>query len=100
MFREFRNTTLQKNSQTKAAGRRQAKKLRNNGILANISTTTKGDYMSAKYTPLEFARMPINEIRDHAQAFHAKINRRRTVRDFSSEPVPRDVIESCLRAAG
>ena len=56
--------------------------------------------MSARYLPLEFTRMPINEMRDHAQAFHTEINRRRTVRDFSSEAVPRDVIESCLRAAG
>ena len=35
-----------------------------------------------------------------AEAFHAEIRRRRTVRDFSDRPVPRAVIESCLRAAG
>ena len=50
--------------------------------------------------PLAFTRRPIDEIRDRAKAFHAEIHRRRTVRDFSDEPVPRDVIESCLRAAG
>jgi iodotyrosine deiodinase len=35
-----------------------------------------------------------------AGEFHADISRRRTVRDFSNKPVPRQVIESCLLAAG
>ena len=56
--------------------------------------------MHAKYLPLAFTRLPLDSMRERAQSFHAEIDRRRTVRDFSSEPVPRDVIESCLRAAG
>jgi iodotyrosine deiodinase len=35
-----------------------------------------------------------------AGEFYADISRRRTVRDFSNKPVPRQVIESCLLAAG
>lgn len=35
-----------------------------------------------------------------AREFHADIARRRTVRDFDSRPVPRELIEHCLRAAG
>ncbi|HUN12260.1 MAG TPA: nitroreductase family protein, partial [Rhabdaerophilum sp.] len=35
-----------------------------------------------------------------AEAFRAEIARRHTVRDFSSRPVPRALIETCLRAAG
>jgi nitroreductase len=35
-----------------------------------------------------------------AAEFYAEIKRRRTVRDFSDRPVPREVIEDCLRAAG
>jgi nitroreductase len=35
-----------------------------------------------------------------AADFYAEIRRRRTVRDFSDRPVPRAVIEACLRAAG
>ena len=35
-----------------------------------------------------------------AAAFYAEVKRRRTVRDFSDRPVPREVIEDCLRAAG
>lgn len=35
-----------------------------------------------------------------AAAFADELSRRRTVRDFSPAPVPREVIEQCLRAAG
>ncbi len=35
-----------------------------------------------------------------ADAFYAEIRRRHTVRDFSPRPVPRAVIDACLRAAG
>ena len=56
--------------------------------------------MKAEQSPLEFVRLPIDEMRERATSFHAEINRRRTVRQFSDEPVPRDLIETCLRAAG
>lgn len=35
-----------------------------------------------------------------AASFYEDVKRRRTVRDFSARPVPREVIESCVRAAG
>jgi nitroreductase len=35
-----------------------------------------------------------------AAEFYADMRRRRTVREFSDRPVPREVIEDCLRAAG
>ena len=35
-----------------------------------------------------------------AADFYEEIRRRRTVRQFSTRPVPRDVIDDCLRAAG
>jgi nitroreductase len=35
-----------------------------------------------------------------AQTFAALLHTRRTVRDFSAEPVPREVIAACLHAAG
>ncbi|GAB4459334.1 MAG: nitroreductase family protein [Anaerolineae bacterium] len=35
-----------------------------------------------------------------AAEFYADVRRRRTVRHFSERPVPREVIENCLRAAG
>jgi nitroreductase len=40
------------------------------------------------------------QMRQRAADFYADIRRRRTVREFSNRPVPRDVIENCLRAAG
>jgi nitroreductase len=39
-------------------------------------------------------------MRRRAAAFYAEVRRRRTVRDFSDRPVPREVVEDCLRAAG
>ena len=35
-----------------------------------------------------------------AESFYEDVRRRRTVREFSDRPVPREVIEHCLRAAG
>jgi iodotyrosine deiodinase len=40
------------------------------------------------------------EMKQRAADFYADIRRRRTVRHFSDRPVPREVIEACLRAAG
>ena len=39
-------------------------------------------------------------MRRRADEFRTELQRRRTVREFSSRPVPREVIEDCLRAAG
>lgn len=41
----------------------------------------------------------VEEMRARVEAFYADVNRRRTVRDFSDRPVPRDIIETALRAA-
>ncbi len=40
------------------------------------------------------------EMKGRAQAFRNEMLRRRTVRQFSSRNVPREVIEDCLRVAG
>jgi len=40
------------------------------------------------------------EMIERARSFHAELVRRRSVRDFDSRPVPREVIEACLLAAG
>ena len=50
--------------------------------------------------PLNFRELPEAEMRARAAAFHAEISRRRTVREFSPRPVPREIIEDALRAAG
>jgi len=48
----------------------------------------------------DYRPYPPSEMAARASAFHANLVRRRTVRDFDSQPVPREVIESCLLAAG
>ncbi len=50
--------------------------------------------------PLNFRELPGAEMRARAQAFHEDMGRRRTVRDFSPRPVPREIIELALRTAG
>jgi len=61
-----------------------------------MSATT--DYLPI---PLpDFAELPVEEMRQRAQAFYADIRTRHTVRDFSPRAVPRDIIEQCLLAAG
>ena len=47
-----------------------------------------------------YREYPPAEMAQRARDFHADIARRRTVRDFDTRPVPREVIESCLLAAG
>lgn len=47
----------------------------------------------------DYREFPIDEMRRRLQNFYEDINRRRTVRDFSDRPVPRDIIETALQAA-
>ena len=47
-----------------------------------------------------YREYPTHEMERRAVAFYADLRRRRTVRDFSTRPVPQVVIEDCLRAAG
>ena len=54
----------------------------------------------AQFIPLDFQELPVEEMRQHAAEFYIQMKRRRTVRDFSKRPIPRDIIESCIRTAG
>ena len=47
-----------------------------------------------------FSERPIDDIRARAQKFAAHMHLRRTVRDFADRPIPRDIIENVIRAAG
>ena len=59
---------------------------------------TLSDYPT---TPLkDYREYPIEEMRERLNDFYTDVSRRRTVRDFSSRPVPRDIIEIALKAAG
>ena len=48
----------------------------------------------------QYREYPLDEMRSRLEAFYQDVNRRRTVREFSDRPVPRDLIETALRAAG
>ena len=48
----------------------------------------------------DYREYPIAEMRERLAQFYAEVNRRRTVREFSDRPVPRDIIETALAAAG
>ncbi|HRW49432.1 MAG TPA: nitroreductase family protein [Caldilinea sp.] len=51
--------------------------------------------------PLDsYHEYPPAEMQQRADDFYAELRGRRSVRDFSDRPVPRGVIETCLRTAG
>lgn len=53
------------------------------------------------FVPLTtYHEYPPDEMLRRAAEFEAEMQRRRTVRQFSTRPVPRDIIERCLRTAG
>lgn len=52
------------------------------------------------FVPLEWSELPPGEMLDRARAFRGEMARRRTVREFADRPVPRTLIEACLKAAG
>ena len=53
------------------------------------------------FIPLaNYSRLPEDEMVDHAHSFREKVETRRTVRFFSSDPVPIEIIMECIQAAG
>ncbi len=56
--------------------------------------------MSVRLRPLDHHRLSAEDTSTRAAQFATRVARRRTVRDFAPDPVPRAVIESCLSAAG
>lgn len=47
-----------------------------------------------------YTEYPAAQMVQRARAFHADLKRRRSVRDFDTRAVPREVIDTCLMAAG
>jgi len=50
--------------------------------------------------PLTFVQRDAEIVQQRADHFRTDMKSRRTVRDFSSKPVPRSVIETCIETAG
>lgn len=59
--------------------------------------TAKAD--SFPFTPLKFTRRSLEVSRERAADFYQEMARRRTTRHFSTEPVPRDLIETAIQTA-
>lgn len=57
-------------------------------------------HLADGFQPLEFTRHAEAEMRARAQGFLREAQRRRSVRHFASDPIPLDVVEACLLAAG
>lgn len=55
--------------------------------------------MEHSFVPLAFERLSVEESRSRVRHLLAELRRRRSVRDFSSEPVPLDVVETAIEAA-
>jgi nitroreductase len=59
--------------------------------------------LTNEYSPIplpDYVELPTEEMRSRARSFYDLIRKRHTVREFSSKPVPRDIIEQCLLSAG
>lgn len=55
----------------------------------------------ANFQPLaSYIEYPVQEMKERAASFLTEMQKRRTVREFSDRPVPREIIEQCLLTAG
>ena len=59
------------------------------------------DLKKPKFIPLpNYTEYPVEQMQKRAEDFYKEIKERRTIRDFSDRPVPKEIIEKCLLAAG
>jgi nitroreductase len=56
-------------------------------------------HRDAAKVPLDFDRLDADESRRRADAFMARIRKRRSVRDYAPDAIPLDVVERCIEAA-
>lgn len=55
----------------------------------------------AKFVPhVDYEERPVDEMKKRANEFYELVKKRRTVRDFSDRPVPKEIIEKSILAAG
>lgn len=70
------------------------------GSATLIGVGALGPCMDARFVPYAPARLADEEARARALAFYELMQGRRSVRQFSQDPVPRELIEDLLRTAG
>ncbi|MEJ6634738.1 MAG: nitroreductase family protein, partial [Akkermansiaceae bacterium] len=54
----------------------------------------------SEHVPLNFQRVPAEEMTQRAEDLLELMKKRRSVRDFSTDPIPDGVIERCLEIGG
>jgi iodotyrosine deiodinase len=69
-------------------------------LLPKKPKTMSSDFPEPNFISLEFERLSAREQIKRSAEFYALLNRRRTVREFSDEPVEFEIIENAIRAAG
>jgi iodotyrosine deiodinase len=52
-----------------------------------------------RFVPYALERLPPERMRERARSFYERMDARRSVRDFSVDPVPRELIELAVRTA-
>jgi nitroreductase len=62
----------------------------------NSSMDSNSTYPFVNYTPVQFSE---EETLERSREFYRYMNRRRTVREFSDKPVPKEVIENLIMTA-
>src|SRR5688572_17394313 len=68
---------------------------------AKAAKKQKAKPVTPVLSPLrDYREYPADVMKRRAADFYADLRRRRTVRQFSTRAVPREVIDDCLRAAG
>lgn len=55
---------------------------------------------AATFLPFVLPQRSADELRERARAFRDTMASRRSVREFAADPVPLDVLDECIRAAG
>jgi iodotyrosine deiodinase len=65
-----------------------------------VTRWCKKSCMTAVFEPLRFTRREPAEMLRRAKDFYAELEQRRTTRHFSTDPVPRELIELAVAAAG
>lgn len=67
--------------------------------MSSIKSTCKEE--TPEFVPLEgYQRIEDSLMEKITHRFHGLMSRRRSIRAFSPDPVPREVIENCIKAAG
>lgn len=53
-----------------------------------------------KHIPLNFSKIPTEESLRKSEEFYQLMNKRRTVRHFSKEDIPKEIIDNIIKTAG